>query len=201
MVHDSSWVILVTDSNHLLSRAERNFLNDYAGKPNVDVIVNLLPGTAKEEIKSEIELLENDVLMMDFTNDDNSDLLNNKLQKLSESKEVIKQAERFSDIKTFGSKKKELDISENNLKSILKQLKSLGCKIQAKQDQLLKNFTEFDLVVLEQDLADLVTGFNTFFKNYSFWKLGFKSDYLAQDLQLVLRDYSLMNGELQVLTR
>jgi SMC interacting uncharacterized protein involved in chromosome segregation len=168
----------------------------------VDLVVNLLPGTDKEQVQKELEpeFKDKNVFMVDLRNDsENLQVLDEKCQLLSESREPIKEAERFSAIKTLESRKKELEITENNLKSILVQLRALDQKIQGKQDQLHKNFTDFDLVVLEQDLAELVSGLNNFFKNYSFWKLPFKSDYLAQDLQLVLRDYSLMNGELQVI--
>jgi hypothetical protein len=202
MVHDSSWVLLVTDSNHLLSRSEKNFLNDYSEKPNVDLVVNLLPGTEQEQVQKELEpeFKDKNIFMMDLRDDsENLEILTEKCLVLSESQESIKEAERFSAIKTLESRMKELEITENNLKSILVQVRALDQKIQAKQDLLHRNFTDFDLVVLEQDLAELVSGLNYFFKNYSFWKLPLKSDYLAQDLQLVIRDYSLMNGELQVI--
>lgn len=201
MVHNSSWVILVTDSNHLLSRSERNFLNDYSGKPNLDLMVNVLPGTDEIQVKKDLKDWNSEnlnVLMMKLGDEVDLKVLNDKCDKLSKSNDSIVEAERFSAIKMLTSKQNELEIAETNLKSISKSLQSLEQRIQTKQDLLYTKFKTFDLVVLEQDLAELVTGLNTFFKNYAFWKLIFKSDYLAQDLQLVLKDYSLMNGELQV---
>ena len=199
-MQDSSWVILVTDSSNLLSASEKNFLNDYAGKPNIDLMVNVLPDDDKSQVEKDLEKIlgtEKVEKILIKVGQENLNVLDQKFKELA-SKDSIMDAQVFSAIKILSNRKKDLEIAQNNLSSIFKGLKNLESQLQLKQDQIYSNFKQFDLKVLEQDLSELVLGLNNFFKTYSFWMLMLKSDYLAQDIQILLKDYTLMNGELQV---
>ena len=188
LVQTSCWVILVTDSNHLLSKSEKNFLSDHSGKPNLSLMVNILPESDENQVDQDLkEELGQENIPKDLVKLKDQDLafLSEKFTLLKQSNQVLQDSAVYSAIKKLTNLKDELEISKNNLNSIGEFLKQLQSKIQLKEEQIYSSFRKIDLVILEQDLGEVILGLRTFFSNYSFWKLLYKSDYLAQDLQVV----------------
>ena len=70
--------------------------------------------------------------------------------------------------------------------------------MQSKEEALRSNFVKTDVPVLNDNLTCVLDSLRVFFGRNSFLKLIFRSDYLAEEVLLALRDHSFASGEYQV---
>ncbi|KAJ3287707.1 hypothetical protein HK104_008482 [Borealophlyctis nickersoniae] len=219
VIYRSDLVVLLTDASRLLSGAwETAFIRDFVAKGKKNVIIAVNKGGDLEDPRSNAVSIVQNRLQTLLPSAPSSSLpavfpisIQSTRGLMDLRSTIIARLDTPADrslhkteaaVFTARQAVERLLNAENRADAAIKgtrsEISSLVESVVATEKRLLRDFRLRDLAIVEYGVTSLSDAITAYFEKVRFWRLFWRSDFVAEDLKATMKENSLLQAEYQM---